>query len=889
MDVEAATRSGALLLLTTDNVYLRSGKFDPRAMLAFWKQMKVDADRRGFSGLRGTGETAWLAREPENVARWMEYETALTDVLLETGCLALCQYDRRICQPGLLLGVLRAHPIVISERNVCENFYFVPSDERRDPQRTEREVDRRLRNLRERDKTIRELEVFRALVDGSNNAIEIVDPDANRILDVNGQSCRDLGYTREELLQLTIFDIDPAVTEEGVKARMEELKLTGAVTFESVHRRKDGTTFPVEVNLRMVRLDRAYCVSVTRDLTERRRLEAALRESEDHYRDLVEHSCDLICTHDLEGNLLSVNDGPCRILGYTREEILRTPMRKMVPQNLSYQMDDYMAKIQREGSAEGLLAVMTKSGERRIWEYHNTLRTEGVSRPIVRGIAHDVTEQKRVEKALRTSEEKFSKAFRSSPIGMAIMTREAGVMTDVNEVYEQQTGFSRQESVGKTWADLGLIPNSPDTAAAIELELETTRRVRNFEVEWRNRSGETKVCLYSAEPIEIGGQECLLATCEDITQRKVAEKKLQLSEEKFAKAFRCSPEIISINSLKDGRFIEVNEAFERLSGYSRAEVIGRTDVALGIWPDLLARDLLGEYIRKDGRIRDQELRLRTKPGQARTVLVSIEIIELEGQACALTVGQDITALKEAEDQLRGLSGRLTGLQEEERRRIARELHDSTAQELTGLRMGLGVIKRSAKKLDRKALQALSECQELAELCAREIRTLSYLLHPPLLDEFGLVFALRGYIEGFSKRSGLHVKLEADPQLEQARLTQELETNVFRIVQEGLTNIKHHSGSQSAIIRLKEKNGEITLEIRDRGHGIAAATAKAIAKGDFSTLGIGLSGMRERVRQLGGQFTVKTGSTGTNVVVTLPTNPGAAPVAKAISRAASSGG
>jgi two-component system, chemotaxis family, sensor kinase Cph1 len=210
VDVDAAMRSGALLLLTTDTVYLRGGKFDPLAMLAFWKQMKGEADRLGFSGLRGAGETAWLARDPENVARWMEYEAALTDVLLETGCLALCQYDRQVCQPGLLLSVLRAHPIVISERNVCENFYFVPSDERRDPQRTEREVDWRLRNLRERDKTIRELEVFRALVDGSNNAIEIVDPDTNRILDVNGQSCRDLGYTREELLQLTIFDIDPS-------------------------------------------------------------------------------------------------------------------------------------------------------------------------------------------------------------------------------------------------------------------------------------------------------------------------------------------------------------------------------------------------------------------------------------------------------------------------------------------------------------------------------------------------------------------------------------------------------------------------------------------------------------------------------------------------------
>src|SRR5216683_5173922 len=143
VDVDAATRSGALMLAPTEAVYLRGGKFDPQAMLAFWKQMRVEVDRSGFSGLRGVGETGWLARDPENLARWMEYESALTDVLVETGGLALCQYDKRVCPPGLLLSALRTHPIVISENQACENFYFVPHAEARAPQRTSREVDRR--------------------------------------------------------------------------------------------------------------------------------------------------------------------------------------------------------------------------------------------------------------------------------------------------------------------------------------------------------------------------------------------------------------------------------------------------------------------------------------------------------------------------------------------------------------------------------------------------------------------------------------------------------------------------------------------------------------------------------------------------------------------------
>jgi len=139
---------------------------------------------------------------------------------------------------------------------------------------------------------------------------------------------------------------------------------------------------------------------------------------------------------------------------------------------------------------------------------------------------------------------------------------------------------------------------------------------------------------------------------------------------------------------------------------------------------------------------------------------------------------------------------------------------------------------------------------------REIRAISYLLHPPLLDEFGLVFALRGYIQGFSKRSGLRVKLNADDFLEQARLPREIETNLFRIVQEGLTNIKHHSGSPCATIDLKQGNGEIALTVCDKGRDMGPVVAKALERGDISAVGVGLSGMRERVRQLGGQFKVE---------------------------------
>ena len=153
------------------------------------------------------------------------------------------------------------------------------------------------------------------------------------------------------------------------------------------------------------------------EIEERERVEAALRESEDRYRDLVENSQDLICTHDLEGRILSLNPAPARILGYEPEELLRMPMRELIAPEFCCDFENYLARIQSTGADDGYLCVVTRSGERRIWEYHNTLRTNGIPTPIVRGMAHDVTEQKNAEQALRKSEGQLRQAQKMEAVG----------------------------------------------------------------------------------------------------------------------------------------------------------------------------------------------------------------------------------------------------------------------------------------------------------------------------------------------------------------------------------------------------------------------------------------------------------------------------------------
>jgi signal transduction histidine kinase len=227
--------------------------------------------------------------------------------------------------------------------------------------------------------------------------------------------------------------------------------------------------------------------------------------------------------------------------------------------------------------------------------------------------------------------------------------------------------------------------------------------------------------------------------------------------------------------------------------------------------------------------------------------------------------EEIGERQQMEASLRELSNRLLRIQDEERRRLARELHDSTAQNLAALSMNLAVAGREKGALDERSRVALEESAALAERCSREIRSLSYLLHPPLLEEVGLVAALRWCADGFSQRSGIRVELALPPDFH--RLPLEIENALFRIVQECLTNIQRHSGSETAWIRLACRQGRVLLEVRDEGRGIPVEVLDR--RGGVKSLGVGLLGMRERVQQLGGKLGIESGKSGAKVRVDIP--------------------
>ena len=220
---------------------------------------------------------------------------------------------------------------------------------------------------------------------------------------------------------------------------------------------------------------------------------------------------------------------------------------------------------------------------------------------------------------------------------------------------------------------------------------------------------------------------------------------------------------------------------------------------------------------------------------------------------------------EREEKYRRLSSRLLTLQDEERRRLALDLHDLIGQRLAAVAMNLDVVEQAAKPLDARSRRALAESRSLADQCSREVRTFAYLLHPPLLDEVGLLSAVRWYAEGFANRSGIHVAMDLG---EIGRLRRPVETALFRIVQEALTNVHRHASTTTASIHLTATADAVALDIHDEGHGLSDPVTHD--HGTLrETLGVGIQGMRERVRQLGGTFDVEFRNTGTTVRVRVP--------------------
>src|SRR5208282_4189185 len=386
-----------------------------------------------------------------------------------------------------------------------------------------------------------------------------------------------------------------------------------------------------------------------------------LEENEDWYRDLVEHSQDLLCLHDLQGRLLSINPVPARLLGYSVEEMLRKPMRDLVDPRFRAQFDDYLRDIERLGKSRGLLAVVTRSGEQRILEYHSTLRTAGVETPIVRGIAHDVTERVRAEKALRESNEHLLKTAREQERALQGLTlfrtlldqsNDAILVTDPetlrfldsNERAWAELGYSREELLSMTVFDID--PDIVNMRARVDQQLRE-KGCATIERAHRRKDGTTFPVELNLRRVRLD-REYDVAVSRDITERKRAEERLR----EFERVVESLEEMIVVVD-REYRYVLANRAFLSRRGMTKEQAVGRSLAEVlnpGVF-ETVVREKLDECFR--GKVVNYELKYKyPEMGERDLSLTYLPVEGPTGIDHAACVMRDITERKRAEEALR---------------------------------------------------------------------------------------------------------------------------------------------------------------------------------------------------------------------------------------------
>ncbi len=472
-----------------------------------------------------------------------------------------------------------------------------------------------------------------------------------------------------------------------------------------------------------------------------------------------------------------------------------------------------------------------------------------------------------------------------------IMTDSAGIVTYWNSSAEELYGWLAVEVVGRNIMEITVTAETEQEAKEHMAALNEGKSWSG-EFEVRCKDGKCIAALVTLSPIRdsSGAVVSIVGVSQDLSRRKHLDEILLRTENQFYALANSLPELCWIAD-GEGYIFWYNEKWYEYSGTTPQEMEGwgwqsvhdprmlpsvlenwKLSIQTGTpfemeFPLRGADGIYRWFLTRIRPVRDHEGKItrwfgtNTDINRQRQLLLSLSEARdgLENRVLERTA-----ELNKANENLRELSALLLQLRDQERRHLARELHDSVGQLLAAIGMNIATVRSQAHNLDEAGAKAVAENAQLVEQISDEIRTISHLLHPPLLDEAGLPSALRWYVDMFSQRSKIKIEMEIPPDL--ARFSVGTETAIFRIVQECLTNIHRHSGSKRAAIRIRHEHGRIVVIAQDWGKGIPPDKLRLISN---SRGGVGFRGMAERIRYLGGTLGIDSDGPGTIVTATLP--------------------
>ena len=637
------------------------------------------------------------------------------------------------------------------------------------------------------------------------------------------------------------------------------------------------------------------------------KLEQALRESEERYRALAMATAHAVWRADAAGNNVWTSDSWQSLMGTAGDAARGKGWLEFVHPDDRARVDQSWqecVKAGKEYRAEYRMRV--RDGGYRIFEARGVpLRNpNGAVREWI-GANVDITERKRVEQELKASEHRRVMALSAARVGGFVWDPETGeseLTPELRDIFGFDPGPALAKSMDRWLAnvhpdDRGMALESmqqSESSGSMDFEYRYQHPQRGLR--WLHVKGQLRADAGGNgrnRSEKEGERKKAYGVVIDITERKKGEEELSLSQQRLMIALAASRTGTYRVDAQSEAFLHLGDNLRDLLELDPEDSLAcRDDYLKRVHPDDVAA-VRAEMIRSrahgefrleyrivlpDGRVRwlYDRGQLMLDPITRANCLVGActDITERKHAEAELKsvhdqfearVNQRTAELRAAESGLRVLSGRLMQLQDEERRRISRELHDSSGQALAALSMCLSMVERDKEKLSERAGRNLADSTRLVRELSQELRTMSHLLHPPLLDEAGLESALRWFVEGFAQRSGIEVDLDLAPEL--GRLSREMEIAIFRIVQESLANVHRHSGSRTAKVRVGREPQKVTLEIQDQGRGMANNGGGAVA--GPAVPGVGIQGMRERVRQLGGSFEIESRQGRTIVRTTIP--------------------
>lgn len=591
---------------------------------------------------------------------------------------------------------------------------------------------------------------------------------------------------------------------------------------------------------------------------------------------------------DVDGRLLQVNSAFCALTGYTESELLMAVNYKTLvhPPDLAFDQEDTRALIAGELPALTIEQRYVKRDGSIIWVQNTvSLVTDEAGQPAhlakIARLTQDITARRDAEASLREiearneatksaryeAERQYQEIFENAGEGIFRSTPEGYYLT-ANPALARMHGFDSPAELIRSRRDISReLYVEPTQRDEFKRRLEQRGEVRDFEHQTFRKDGSKIWISVNAHAVRDAGGDILYyeGTAQDITERKRAEQALRESEERYRELFENSKDAFYVHDM-NGIYISVNRAAEKLSGFRRQEIIGK-HFSQFMTPEY-ARQVQRQLQKKLDSAGETtyEIEMITKKGKHVPVEISSRLILEQGvpvgvQGCV----RDISERKKAQEAARNYSRRLIDAQESERRRISRELHDQVGQILTAVKMNLHALRQTCAQPD--TLSSIDDNLRVIDEAVDQVRDLSVDLRPLLLDDFGLVVALRWYLERQTKNIGIPAKFTSGSLDEYDRFSSELETACFRIVQEGVTNIVRHARASRISIRLERVVSDLILLITDDGAGF---DARLLRSGTAGIATLGLRGMEERAQAAGGTITIDSApALGTEICVRLP--------------------